>query len=47
VIQYPKKIGTTTIQKIQEFFAGKPVPKLVPVDVGIVDKETLTKPAVY
>jgi len=42
VVQYPKKIGSTTIQKIKEYFAGQPVPKTVPVDVGIVDRESLT-----
>lgn len=43
VVQYPKKIGTTTIQKIQEFFSGAQVPKVVPVEVGIVDREALLK----
>ncbi len=43
VIQYPKKIGTTTIQQISEFFAGKTVPKVVPVEVGIVDRDALLK----
>ncbi|MBI3006075.1 MAG: substrate-binding domain-containing protein [Ignavibacteriales bacterium] len=43
VVQYPKKIGTTTIQKIQEFFSGAQVPKVVPVEVGIVDQEALLK----
>jgi len=43
VIQNPKKIGATTIQKIHDYFSGEPVPKIVPVEVGIVDKEALTK----
>ncbi|MBI5021463.1 MAG: substrate-binding domain-containing protein [Ignavibacteriales bacterium] len=43
VIQNPKKIGETTIQKIKEFFSGASVPKVVPVEVGIVDKEELQK----
>jgi len=43
VIQNPKKIGETTIQKIKEFFSGASVPKVVPVEVGIVDKEALQK----
>jgi ribose transport system substrate-binding protein len=41
VIQYPVRIGEKTIQEIQNYFAGKEVPKLVPVEVGIVDKEAL------
>jgi ribose transport system substrate-binding protein len=43
VIQYPIRIGEKTIQEIQNFFAGKEVPKLVPVEVGIVDKEALAR----
>lgn len=41
VIQYPTKIGETTIQKIKEYFSGAQLPKVVPVEVGIVDKEAL------
>jgi ribose transport system substrate-binding protein len=41
VIQNPKKIGETTIDKIKEYFSGAQVPKVVPVEVGIVDKEAL------
>ncbi|MDI6766266.1 MAG: substrate-binding domain-containing protein [Bacteroidota bacterium] len=43
VIQNPKKIGETTIQKIYDYFAGKAVPRIVPVEVDIVDRETLQK----
>ncbi|MBI4429175.1 MAG: substrate-binding domain-containing protein [Ignavibacteriales bacterium] len=43
VVQYPKKIGTMTVQKIQEFFAGAQIPKVVPVEVGIIDQAALTK----
>ena len=46
VIQNPKKIGETTIQKIKEFFSGASVSKVVPVEVGIVDKEALQKESV-
>ncbi len=42
VIQYPKKIGSTTIEKISEFLEGKQPAKIIPVEVGIVDKEALT-----
>jgi ribose transport system substrate-binding protein len=45
VIQYPKKIGGTTIMKIQEYFAGAQLPSKVPVEVGIVDQESLSKAA--
>jgi len=41
VIQYPKKIGATTIEKIRDHFAGQTVPKVVPVEVGIVDRASL------
>jgi ribose transport system substrate-binding protein len=41
VIQRPKLIGKTTIQIIQQHFAGLSVPKVVPVEVGIVDKDSL------
>jgi ribose transport system substrate-binding protein len=43
VIQNPKKIGETTIDKIKEYFSGAQVPKVVPVEVGIVDKDALEK----
>ena len=38
VVQFPKKIGSTTIERIRDHFEGKAVPKSVPVEVGIVDK---------
>ena len=43
VIQYPGKIGEATIGAIRDYFAGRPVPKLLPVEVGIVDRESLMK----
>jgi len=43
VIQYPKKIGEKTIQVIRDYFAGKKVSSSIPVEVGIVDKEDLTR----
>jgi ribose transport system substrate-binding protein len=43
VVQYPKKIGETTIDEIQQYFSGAGVPSLVPVQVGIVDKAALEK----
>jgi ribose transport system substrate-binding protein len=42
VIQYPKLIGTTTINAIHDYLAGKTVPALIPVAVGIADKAALT-----
>ena len=45
VVQYPKKIGAITIMKISDYFAGTTVPKVVPVEVGIVDKAALEKAA--
>lgn len=41
VVQFPDKIGTITVQQMKEYFAGNAVPKVVPVEVGIVDKEAL------
>jgi ribose transport system substrate-binding protein len=43
IVQYPKKIGSKTIEVIKDHFEGKVVPKVVPVEVGIVDKESLQK----
>ncbi len=37
VVQYPFKIGQKTIETIADYFAGQPVPEVVPVEVGIVD----------
>ena len=43
VIQNPNLIGTTTIEKIKEYLDGKPVPRIVPVDVGIINRAALEK----
>lgn len=43
VVQYPTVIGTSTIQTIARHFAGSPVPPVVPVEVGIVDKTKLDR----
>lgn len=43
VIQYPRKIGETTIEKIREYFSGVPPQKIVPVEVGIVDRDSLSR----
>jgi ribose transport system substrate-binding protein len=47
VVQYPKKIGETTIEEIRQYFAGASLPKVVPVDVGIVDRDALHKNGAY
>jgi ribose transport system substrate-binding protein len=41
VIQHPRRMGRMAIEVVAKHLAGQPVPTLVPVDVGIVDQETL------
>jgi len=41
VVQYPKKIGITTIEKIRDYLGGTVIPKVVPVEVGMVDSVAL------
>jgi ribose transport system substrate-binding protein len=41
VIQHPKNIGEETIKTIAQYFRGEQVPKIIPVEVGIVDKVSL------
>lgn len=41
VVQDPTLIGTTTIARIADYFAGISVPAIVPVQVGIVDRNAL------
>ena len=41
VVQFPRRIGAATIERIRDHFGGKPVPRIVPVEVGIVDRATL------
>jgi ribose transport system substrate-binding protein len=43
VVQYPKKIGIKTIDIINGYFNNEMVPENAPVEVGIVDKESLQK----
>lgn len=45
VIQYPDKIGMSTIQQIKLHFSGQRVPRVLPVEVGIVDKAALEQKA--
>ncbi len=42
IVQYPGEIGRRTVEVIAEHFAGRSVPKVVPIDVGIVDRAALT-----
>jgi ribose transport system substrate-binding protein len=41
VVQYPARIGASTIAVIRDHFAGRPTAKIVPVAVGIVDQGRL------
>jgi ribose transport system substrate-binding protein len=41
VVQYPDLIGTTTLKCVADHFAGRDVPRIVPVRVGIVDRAAL------
>ncbi|MDZ7290719.1 MAG: substrate-binding domain-containing protein [candidate division KSB1 bacterium] len=41
VVQYPRKIGEQTIEMIARYFRSEPVPPVLPVAVGIVDKKSL------
>lgn len=41
VIQYPLSIGKTAIKAVAEFLEGKDVPKEIPIDTGMVDKQAL------
>ncbi len=38
VVQFPKAIGSATVEMIRNHFEGRRVPKIVPVEVGLVDK---------
>ena len=40
-VQYPRKIGSTTIEMVAKYLKGEKVPEMVPVDVGIIDKASL------
>ncbi len=45
VIQYPKQIGSMTIETIAKHFRKASVPRVIPVDVGIIDRDGLMKMA--
>jgi len=41
-VQFPKKIGKQAIETISAYFRGEDVPKIVPVDVEIIDQGKLS-----
>ncbi|MFQ6133579.1 MAG: substrate-binding domain-containing protein [Armatimonadota bacterium] len=41
IAQYPVKMGQVTIQMVADYFEGKPVPKEQPIEVAVVDRESL------
>lgn len=43
-IQYPEVIGRRTMETVYRALHGEPVPPAVPVPVGIVDRDSLTRP---
>jgi ribose transport system substrate-binding protein len=40
-VQYPDKIGKDTIDTVVAYLNGEKVPSLIPVDVGLIDQESL------
>lgn len=40
-VQYPRKIGSTTIEMVAKHLGGEKVPAEVPVEVGMIDKAAL------
>lgn len=40
-VQFPRKIGETTIETVVKYLNGEKVPPKIPVEVGIVDKSSL------
>ncbi len=43
VVQYPREIGKATANAVADYLEGKKVPAFVPVETGIVDRESLSK----
>ncbi len=43
VVQYPKRMGAKTIELIARYLAKQQVPKSAPIDVGVIDQESLKK----
>ncbi len=42
-VQYPREIGKITADTVADYLAGKEVKKIVPVKVGLIDRESLLK----
>jgi len=42
-VQHPDRIGEVTIRTIARYLRGEQVPKLIPIEVGIVDRAALRK----
>ena len=40
-VQYPRKIGSTTVEMVVKYLNGEEVPERVPIEVGIIDKASL------
>lgn len=40
-VQYPRKIGSTTVEMVVKYLSGERVPKKVPVEVGVIDTASL------
>lgn len=40
-VQYPRKIGEMTIKMVAKYLRGEKVPKVVPIEVGLIDKKSL------
>lgn len=40
-VQYPDKIGAQAVQLLAKFLRGEPVPKIAPVEVGLIDAASL------
>ncbi len=45
VVQFPVKMGLTTIETIDKYLRGEKVPKQIPIEVDILDKAKLSKEA--
>jgi len=43
VVQYPREIGKATADTVADYLQGKEVPDVVPVEVGLIDRESLLK----
>ena len=40
-VQYPRRIGSTTVEMVVKYLSGERVPNKVPVEVGVIDKASL------